>query len=233
MKKWLVVGLIVCFASTAFTQVGFEGRPITSNIWMPTGYTLNSGEFIVGIGPIGFGITDNIQLSTNILLYLFQVYNGNLKVSFIKTDNMAFAVGVGFYHFSWNFEDDDGGGDFSPTAVTPHAVITFGIGPRSSVHLGGEYYLFTEDFDTEEVDIESSVSGSRVYAGIEHGMSNRTKFLLEGGYDLDFEGVMIGGAVLFGWNKFRLKLGVSYYNPKAADTGFTLPVIGLWWRFKG
>ena len=36
----------------------------------------------------------------------------------------------------------------------------------------------------------------------------------------------------FGWSKFRLKLGVIYFNPQGVGD-FTLPVIGLWWRFKG
>jgi hypothetical protein len=36
--------------------------------------------------------------------------------------------------------------------------------------------------------------------------------------------------VLFGWTKFRLKLGISYFD---AGDGFTFPLIGLWWRFQG
>ena len=72
MKRALIVVLLLAFTTTAFAEVGFEGRPITNNLWAPTGYTLNSGEFLVGLGPIGFGISDNIQVGTNILLFLFQ-----------------------------------------------------------------------------------------------------------------------------------------------------------------
>ena len=229
MKKALIICLLFVFTTSVFAEVGFEGRPITNNLWMPTGYTLNSGEFLVGLGPIGFGISDNIQIGTNILLFLFQVYNANLKISLIKTDDLALAGGVGFHHFNWNLE----GEDFNPTAITPYAVVTFGMGPKTNLHVGGEYYLFTEDFDIEDIDVESSVSGSRIFAGLEQSLSEKTKFLFEGGYDIDFEGLMLGGAVLFGWEKFRLKLGVSYFNPKEAESGFALPVIGLWWRFKG
>ena len=164
------------------------------------------------------------------LLFLFQIYNANLKISLMKSDNMALAGGVGFHHFNWNLEGEE---DFSPTAITPYVAVTFGMGPKTNLHVGGEYYLFTEDFNIDDVEVESSVSGSRVYAGLEYSMSVKTKFLFEGGYDIDFEGLTFGGAVLFGWERFRLKLGVSYYNPKAVDNGFALPVIGLWWRFKG
>lgn len=230
MKRTMIILLLLAAAAPAFAEVGFEGRPITNHLWMPTGHTLNRGEFLVGLGPIGFGISDNIQVGTNILLFLFQVYNANLKVSLIRSEELALAAGVGFHHFNWNLE---GEGDFSPTAVTPYAVVTFGVGPKTSLHVGGEYYLFTEEFNIDEVEVESMVSGSRVYAGIEHSMSVKTKFLFEGGYDIDFEGMTLGGAVLFGWEKFRLKLGVSYYNPRAVDGGFALPVIGLWWRFRG
>ena len=231
MKKVLIACLVLVFAaSAAFAQVGFRGRPITNNVWMPTGYTLNGGEFIIGIGSIGFGLTNNIQLGTNILLFLFQDYNASLKISLIKSHSFALAGGVGFHHFSWNL---GGGGDINPTAITPYAVVSLGLGPRSHLHAGGEFYVWTEDLDLDDIEAESSVTGTRIYGGLEHGMSDRTKFLIEGGYDLDFKGMTIGGAILFGWKTFRLKLGVSYYAPEAADTGFTLPVIGLWWRFAG
>ena len=46
-------------------------------------------------------------------------------------------------------------------------------------------------------------------------------------------GHSFGGAVLFGWETLRLKLGVSYYQPRDVPEGFALPIIGLWWRFDG
>ena len=232
MKKMLIIGLLILFFTTSglAQQVGFQGRPITNNLVMPTGYTLNQGEFIVGIGPIGFGITDNIQLGTNILLFLFQVYNGNLKISLLKTESLAFAVGAEVAHFNWDVLGEEGETGF--TAISPYVVLSPKLGPQTTIHLGGKYSYFEGDAEIDSVEVVATSEGSSIFVGWEQSMSPRTKFLFEGGYDITFEGYRVGGGVLFGWAKFRLKLGVNYWKPKDSD-GFTLPAIGLWWRFAG
>ncbi len=69
-------------------------------------------------------------------------------------------------------------------------------------------------------------------AGVEYSVSRRMKLLAEAGYDASFKSFQLASAVLFGWDTFRLKLGVSYFRPEEYRPGVTLPVIGLWWRFK-
>ena len=65
MRAVFAIGLaFLVLTSAAFGEGNFKGRPITNNIGMPTGYTLNKGEFTVGLGPIGFGITGAKVLST-------------------------------------------------------------------------------------------------------------------------------------------------------------------------
>ena len=231
MKKLLiVVFLFVFFASTAFAELGFRGRPITNNLMMPTGYTLHQNEFIVGIGSIGYGITDNIQVGTNILLFLFQVYNVNLKASLIKSEKMAFAAGIELAKFNLDvFSDDEDDADF--TTISPFVVFSTKMGEKTTLHIAGQYTSWSGDYETDEVDVSATTSGTRVYGGVDHNLSVKTKFLAEAGYDIEFEGFFAGGGVLFGWEKFRLKLGVTYYSPEGSD-GFTLPNIGIWWRFK-
>jgi hypothetical protein len=236
MKKWIVISLIIIIVSTsAFAEVGFRGRPITNNLMMPTGYTMNQNEFMVGIGPVGFGISDNIQISTNVLLFLFQVYNANLKISLAKSRTFALAAGVEYNHFNWDLvvdsDNGDGEGDIGFTAISPYVSVSPKIGEKTTLHVAGIYSIFTGDADIEDVEITSTSSGTRIYAGLEHSISNRSKFLAETGYDVEFSGLLVGGGFLWGWSKFRLKLGVTYYKPKDAESGFTLPNIGLWWRF--
>jgi hypothetical protein len=69
--------------------------------------------------------------------------------------------------------------------------------------------------------------------GFDHDISYKTKLLAEYGYDFTFKGMRYGGGVLFGWENFRLKMGVSYFGPANSRNGYTWPIIGLWWRFKG
>ena len=101
------------------------------------------------------------------------------------------------------------------------------------LHLAGKYSYFSTEKDIDDYEAESTSSGTEIMAGLEYSMSSRTKLLTEAGYDLTFEGWKMGCGVLFGWEKFRLKLGVGYFAPENTHKTFTMPVIGLWWRFKG
>ena len=91
----------------------------------------------------------------------------------------------------------------------------------------GQYY--SERDATGSIFALAAV-GTGAYLGLEHSRSNRTKFLFDFGYDATFKGVRGGGAVLFGWSTFRLKLGLSYFG--AGEDAFFFPIVGLMWRFK-
>jgi len=227
MKRLLTVLILLSLASgSLFAEVGFKGRPITTNISMQTGYTLNKSEFYVGIGTIGFGINDRIQIGTNLLLFLFQVNNANLKISLIQSEKSAFAMGLDYTSFSLKIIGKNVG--FSQ--FTPFVTYTVNISDAFKLHVGGRYAIFSGDGEIKDAKVKSTSSGTTILSGFEYDLSNRTKFLGEGGYDLTFEGIRLGAAVLFGWEKFRLKLGVNYFS--AGDLDFTMPIIGFGWRFK-
>lgn len=232
MKKiLLVIGLVILAINSLSAQDGFEGRPITDNIWMPTGYTLHKAEFDVGLGPIGIGLNENVQIGTNILLFLFQIYNANIKITVINTKNSAIAAGLEYSRFNLSaFLEDQ---ELVFNTIAPFLALSMSAGENLRIHLAAKYSYFTVNEDIDEYKPSSYSSGTEVMLGLENSISYKTKLLLEGGYDLTFEGMRLGGAVLFGWETFRLKLGVSYYAPKNAPTGYSLPIIGLWWRFDG
>ncbi len=110
---------------------------------------------------------------------------------------------------------------FVHARTIPGCVLLFST---TAVH---EYGVFG---DAEQLN--ASASGTSVSAGLEHSVSNKTKFVGDLGYDIEFEGIRVGGGALWGWDSFRLKLGVQYFAPKGYK-GLVLPYIGLWWRFDG
>ncbi len=233
MKTKLLIALILALlAINANAEDGFEGRPITNNLWCPTAFTLHQSEFSVGLGPLAFGIIDRVQVGTNILLYLLQVSNVNAKVQVYSSDKLAVAAGVEYLHFDLSplVGGDD---DVAFNSIAPFAAISAVIDPKLSLHLSGRYCHFDSHADIDEYEAEYTTSGTMFMAGLEYSLSNRTKFMGDVGYDFSFDGYRFGGGVLFGWEKFRLKLGVNYYNPESASGGYTMPVIGLWWRFQG
>jgi hypothetical protein len=233
MKPFLLILVVsVLAAGGALAQEGFAGRPITANAFGQTGYTLHKSEFAIGLGPIAFGLAENVQVETNLLLWAFQVYNVDVKASLFKNDDRAFAVGVSGYRLALDLADSDDEDDFEFRAIAPYASFSVRLSDDTIGHLGGQYAHFTaedKDTDIEDAEATGSATGTGFFVGIEHSMSNRTKVLLDGGYDATFEAARISGAFLFGWQRFRLKLGLSYF---AAGDGYTFPLVGLWWRFE-
>jgi hypothetical protein len=225
----LVVAVAVANCGAEGAESGFAGRPITNSAFAETGYTLHRDEFTIGLGRIEYGLGENVQMGTNLLLWAFQVYNGDLKVALTKNDERAYAAGVAVYSLSLKDEDTDEEGDYM--ALMPYLAGTWRVAPNTLFHAYGRYaYLRAEDDDNvDEPEPDEISSGTGVYVGIEHSRTNRTKFLADIGYDATYDGVRAGGAVLFGWTTFRLKFGLSYF---AAGDGFFFPIIGLWWRFE-
>ncbi|MCP4157313.1 MAG: hypothetical protein GY757_56910 [bacterium] len=226
---FIIILCIVGLSVFTFGETGFKGRAITDNVSAPTGYTLNKGEFEVGLGHIGFGISDKVQVSTNVLLYLFQDFNASLKVSLIKNKKNAFAVGCSIHSFDLSVFSNE---DVGFTAILPYVAYSTKISPKTKMHFTGQYSHFSGSEDIADATAKATSNGTSVTVGIEHSFSNKTKFLAETGYDLTFKGFRVGGAVLWGWKKFRLKLGINYFSPEGTD-GFILPLVSLWWRFKG
>jgi hypothetical protein len=229
MKKLVIISLVLLvFSLSVFAEDGFKNRPITNNIDMPTGFTLNRGEFELGIGSVAFGISDRVQVGTNVLLFILQDYNVNLKTSIIKTNDSALAAGMALHHFDLKVF----GSDSTFTSISPFASFSTKISKNTFVHFSSQYSFITGDEDIEDAEAVATSSGSEVLLGLEYRFSNRTRFLAEGGYDFTFDGFKIGGAVLWGWKVFRLKLGVNYSNPEDSG-GFVYPTVSLWWRFGG
>lgn len=233
MKLFTMFVLALAFMALPLQaqEDGFAGRPITSNLSMPTGNTLHAGEFTIGIGPVEYGITEHVQIGTNLLLFILQYYNADLKVSLINTEQQAFAVGLGVGYFDLGVFGTDA--DVTFTSFSPYAVYTMPVGPKSRLHLSANYTNFSSSGDIGDAEeLNTSISGTSVAAGLEHSLSNKTKFIGDLGYDLEFKGVRVGAGVLWGWETFRLKLGLQYFAPKDYD-GYVFPYVGLWWRFRG
>jgi hypothetical protein len=105
------------------------------------------------------------------------------------------------------------------------------MGQKTRLHFSANYTNFSGSSNINDAEnLNTSISGTSIAAGVEHSLSNKTKFLGDVGYDLEFKGVRVGGGVLFGWETFRLKLGIQYFAPKGYS-GYVFPYVGLWWRF--
>jgi hypothetical protein len=230
MRVCLLAGLVLCvFCLPALAEEsGFAGRPITTNAFGETGYTLNANEFTIGFGPIYYGITDRVHAGTNLLLWAFQVYNGDVKFALVDTDQQALSLGVSASRLS--LDHLFSGEEFDFWSFAPYGAYSHRLGKNTFGHIGARvaFWQSEDDEDINDAEPDASSTGTFFYTGVEHSVSNRTKWIADIGYDTTFEGARFSGGVLFGWTKFRLKLGLSYFT---AGDGFTFPLVGMWWRF--
>ena len=225
----ILFGIFLNFTSFIFAQNNFDNRPIVNNIRMSTGFTLNKGETILGIGPIAHGVSDNVQIGSNVLLLLFSAYNVNAKVSLFKEPGYCLAIGGNLEQFYLKVDDK-----YEPfISVSPFISFTSIINSTTEFHLSGVVSHINSDVSIEKAEANYLSQGTSVYAGLSHHFSDRSKFLVESGYDATFKGFRLAGAALLGWQTFRLKLGLGYFDPKGINRGYLLPVIGFWWRFGG
>jgi hypothetical protein len=230
MKKTYILCLIYFgVVVPIFAQSNFDGKPIVYNIGMPTGFTLNEGETIIGIGPIAHGVSNNIQIGSNVLLLLFRAYNVNAKISVLKTPDYCLAIGGDAAQFYLKVNNE-----YEPfISVSPFISFTSKIDNNTEFHLSGIVSHISSDAAIEDAETNPFSTGTSIYAGVSYDYSKKAKFMAETGYDATFDGFRLSGAALLGWTKFRLKLGLGYFNPKGINRGYLLPVIGLWWRFGG
>lgn len=211
--------LILLFILPIFAEVGFKGRPITNVIMMQSGYTLNKGEFIYGIGLIEYGLSDRWQIGTDILLtFMGKYYNVMGKMTISQSENMAFAAALGL-----NYD-----GDSQRFIVTPLVSYSRTISPDVGLHFAGQFRIAQD----KNLEMEEGIPDFMAYfsTAVDYNVSTITKLLTETGYDFVNKGYYVSGGVLFGWEDLRVKLGIGYYHPEPYYMG-TLPY-GLWFRFR-
>ena len=211
-----------------YRETGFEGRPIVNNVGIPTGHTLGQREIILGLGNVSLGLTNRFQISTNVFLYLLQIYNGAIKYGIYKSESFNLSAGLEFNYLNIDTSEDK----LEMSSLSPYLAASYKASERWNIHVMGRLSKFAGMAEIKEVELKGYLSGTTLMAGVEYSVSRRMKLLAEAGYDASFKSFHLSSAVLFGWSTFRLKLGVSYFRPETYHPGVTLPVIGLWWRFR-
>ncbi|MBN1940325.1 MAG: caspase family protein [Candidatus Aminicenantes bacterium] len=203
----------------------FGRRPITMNLAQPTGAVLNRGEVLMGIGPVAFTLADGLQFGTNVFNVIGGVYNVDLKLALIRWEGLRVAAGL-----NWsNFDLMSFGEEKTYSSVSPYLVVSPRLSRKLTLHLGGRYAEFFGTANVEEAEYSDEAEGTMVFAGLDLDLSEKTKLLVEGGYDATFRALRSGAGFLFGGETFRFKLGFQYFQQREAD-GFTRLVTGLWWR---
>ncbi|MBN2543897.1 hypothetical protein JXI42_13650 [bacterium] len=229
MRTTVIIILIILFvASSSWGIINDEFKLIGAHA-IPTAYTLNKGEVLIGIGPLGYGITDRFQVSTNMLLDIFQVFNADAKMNFID-GRIGLGGGIGFQHFSLF--------DVDYNALIFGGFLSVPLSERFKLHTGASF-AYIQDFDIDEVEFKGGYEGgTTIPVDFEYNLSEHAALLGGAAYDLTFEYYRVGISYLHSWDRFNLQLGGNIAGGSVIDVDtdkedswtYFLPTIAIFWR---
>ncbi len=221
MKKAILLVLLMSIAVMPLWGIINDNLRLTSAHAVPTAYTLNQGEVLIGIGPLAYGIHDKFQIGTNMLLDILQVFNADIKLNILDFEAMGLAAGVGFAHFGLF------GSNYNSFLFS--GLLTIPVSQNLKFHTGGTF-AYIPDFDIGDMDFEGGAeAGTTIPLDIEINLSEHSALLGGAAYDLTFEYYRVGVSYLRSWEQFNLQLGGNISGGGAWT--YFLPTIGIWWRF--
>lgn len=236
MKRTSVIIMtVIALAATGLYANFSPSKYVGGLLKMPTAYTTNQGEWQLGIGPVTYGITDHIEIGTDIGYLLFGGFMLGTKVNLMKeTGKIPFALGISAGYLSeifWeNFHRDSviqyvsAGMTVSRWLANPDTTTKGRVG----LHLNGNYNYQLNNADTTYSPF--GLGAFNVGLGFDVFITTHSRIIVEGLTNLEqFEPRALVG-VHWAWQNFNLKLGVGY----SGDTQLPIyPALGLYWRFGG
>jgi hypothetical protein len=119
-----------------------EVRPpyvLTQTHLAPSPFTLLSGRVVMG-SSVALGITDSIQISTDLLRDAYQIFNVGLKWSLFSNQRLAFALTFNFESYNLNILSDSNP-DLQVQSWQPGAVIGLALNQSVAIFVYGKIDL--------------------------------------------------------------------------------------------
>lgn len=179
---------------------------------MPSPYTLPAGRLVFGTD-VALGVTDFLQVGTNVIRDIYQVYNVNAKISLI--DYPVFAMGLTGGWETFNYRDiDPRNPNIQQTTWLPGMVMAFELLPRVALFTGGNVSVTEVDASTDGIETSGYFRGSSVQADLSWAYNPPSKKkgvgnVLSGGVSYDVTYKLLGVGVSHHWSGFHL--GIHYY----------------------
>lgn len=188
----------------------------------PSPLTLPAGRLVLGTD-IAFGVTDFLQIGTNVVRLAYQVLNANAKLALFDNELFAFAA-----TYSWeryNLRDFSARNpDVEIQSHQPGAVTAFSLHRDLAFFVAGSLNFTQINLQTSGVEVSGFVRGAQIASDLSWAYNRRRNGLgnvLSPGvtYDLTFK--ILGLGLSHHWPGFRL--GVHYYVN--AESNRFLPIL--------
>ena len=196
---------------------------------LPSPLTLPAGTLVFGTD-VSFGLTDFLQVGTNLLSNFYNVYNVNAKAALVDYPSFALAVTGSFVQF--NYQDiDPRNRDFAVSSLLPGVIAAVEVAPALAWFIGGNLNYTSQSLVTSGYMTGASI-GSDLSFAYNALKKTRTKGLgnaVSAGVSYDLSYKLAGLGISHHWPGFHL--GIHYYP--GADRYAVRPIIagGGVWKF--
>lgn len=208
----LAAAALLAFGGNAARASSVENPLYGYSHLLPSPFTLSAGKLVLGT-EMAFGLTDFLQVGTNVLSDFYKVYNANAKISLV--DRYEFALALTGAWQSHNFRDISAAyPDLRVTSVMPGAVAAFALHPKVAAFVGGNLNFTSTDFvligDSETSGYVRGASiGSDISFAYNPAKKGRVGNVLSAGVSYDFTYKLAGFGVSHHWPGFHF--GIHYY----------------------
>ncbi len=209
-KLYQKIILFLCFLITTVSEAA-ENKLFSFTHMLPSPFTLPAGRLVYGT-ELAFGVTDFLQVGTNILRDFFKFYNANAKVSLIDYPNFAFALTGGWE--SYNYKNISATNpSIQITSWMPGAVVSFALAPPLALFVGGNAVFSKTTLVTSGIETSGFIRGANFETDLSWSYNPQKKKrvgnVLSSGVSYDFTYKLYGLGISHHWPGFHF--GVHYY----------------------
>lgn len=196
----------------------------------PSPFTLSAGQLVYGTH-LAYGITDFLQVSTDVVRDIFKFFNASAKVSLLDFPEFALSPTFGFE--TYNLRDiQDSNPDLRVTSWQPGLVAAVSLIPDTvAVITGGRLNFTNQRLVTGGIEKSGFLRGASFGADLsflynppqaeKKGGPKRGGNAFSSGFTYDVNYKLFGFGISHHWPGFQL--GIHYYP--AADKQSLLPII--------
>jgi hypothetical protein len=221
MKKYLFLWLFLfCLGvlhireSQASTQV--ENPIFSYTHLLPSPFTVPGGRFYFGT-VTGVGVTDFLEIQTDVIADIYQIYNARAKLSLLDFPGFAAGLYLGYQSVNLN-ELSSLNPSLRINSWMPGGVLGMEILPYVALFFGGNLYYSNADVpDPNTLQTSGFLKGAEIESDISWAYnphSNRTGNVLSAGVSYNSTYDFYGFGFSHHWKGFHL--GIHYF-PNASN----------------
>lgn len=172
--------------------------------------TLPAGRLALGTS-VALGVTDFLQVSTDILRDAYSVFNAQAKLMLVNSESFALGAFVGFESYNYNSFDANNP-DLRVNSWLPGIIAAIEVIPDVALFLGGNLNYTSTQLITSGISTSGYVQGASAESDISWAYNphrNRIGNVLSAGVSYDFTYQIYGVGVSHHFPGFHV--GIHYY----------------------